>query len=243
MAASLSEIKCVNIDGLKATWRVPQKDIVDLDGTIFIRINPQNAGLVALVSEANDAAPDPVPRQFSLTACSSLHALTKIRNDTQAKELNNSPAACNLFEPVAEAAAKRIKQSRKALPAMRTDLESISIDLEAGEDEPVHTKVLRPVHPTDGIFVEYEAETLSKTIKYIRRCSFTEEQTRHDTTLPKGIWRRPGGVFLVSIVVDGTRKFITTRSLEDAKAVLAGGTIPSILADSGAPDDANEADA
>ena len=53
MQATLETIssKKVSLTGLKSTWIVKDKDIVDLDGSAFIRMDPRCRGLCAMVAE------------------------------------------------------------------------------------------------------------------------------------------------------------------------------------------------
>ena len=55
MSATLFDIKCVQMDGLKTVAKFPVDDQVVCDGSVFIRLNPRNTSLVALVCEDNDA--------------------------------------------------------------------------------------------------------------------------------------------------------------------------------------------
>ena len=82
-------VKCVNFGTLKSTWRVSKsQDVINVEGDVFVRVIPSSTSLVGLICEENQHAPNPLPKNFSLTKAVGYQALIKLRNTTQAQELS-----------------------------------------------------------------------------------------------------------------------------------------------------------
>ena len=47
-------MKCVNIEGIKDPWKIAVSDAVELGDEIYVRLAPQNAGLVAMVDPESE---------------------------------------------------------------------------------------------------------------------------------------------------------------------------------------------
>ena len=92
----------------------------------------------------------------------------------------------------------RARTPRHQLEAMRHAPESICFDIKVnGITEEV--EVLRPVHPGDNLFVAYQAEMLTAVLHLLRASGFEKAPSRSKpANLPKGIWQRKGGGFIVN---------------------------------------------
>ena len=231
MSVTLSDIKCVQMQGMKTVAKFPMDEqVVCSDGSVFIRLNPRNTSLVALVVEDNDAPgiPRPVPKNFSLTASDGIKLLRRMRNAAQAESLieERPQATCTLFASSPEAQEKKRQRvmTRSEMAEKRKEHVPIVISLDG-----IHVRVLRPVQQDDVIHVEYEEESLAAVISCIRREGFNEENRRtRDPTMPKGIQRRDENRYQVAYKdsagrLKRTMKRTLHEALEAQAVLLAAG--------------------
>ena len=79
LKATLWSIKCVNIEGVKAPWKITGvNDVVELGDETYVRIAPYNAGLVGLVDLEGE--------RKTLQGTRGLVTLARLRNEAQVKE-------------------------------------------------------------------------------------------------------------------------------------------------------------
>lgn len=218
LQAKLSEIKCVSLEGLKQTAKITKADdLVYIGKDLFIRLATNNSSLVALICEDNDLAPAPVPKNCGLSQTLGYHELIKLRNQTQAAELAGD--GCNLFGDEAPASKKKPRVSQKAMKEMREKPEVLTVELpEYGE-----IKCLRPIHSKDALFVEYDAQNLTRVFNFLRQAGFDDELSSYgprDPSLPKGVWKR-GNCYLVLFKKAGVQATKTCDSLETVHAFIA----------------------
>ena len=216
----LSEIKCIKLAGIQSVWKVNPEDVVkDGDDNEFIRISPTNWTLVKLICDTNPAAPFPTPKNFSLTKSVGLQEMISIRNACQASELEQP--TCSLFadEPSKKAKKRKTQLSRAEMLEKRAVApEAIQITV----DEKVLT-VLRPVHPTDNIFILYDRDNVLAALIYIRDAGFDEHLSyKHDPVLPKGMWRKADKIIVKFTKPDGAVGYKTCDDVEGATMFLAG---------------------
>ena len=229
MAVTLSSIKCVQLDDLKAVAKFGTDDQLEgSDGSTFIRLNPRNTSLVALIIEKNDhpTIPQPPPKNFSLTTSEGIAMLKRMRNSAQAESLTEDrPTACTLFASPDGAEKKKARITRSDMLQMRKEHVPIIIDVSG-----VSVRVLRPVQQDDILSVEYEEASIGAVMEYIRESGCTEDrpQRPRDPLLPPGIFAR-GGVFIVLYKgADGRKKHLRKKTLDEAveaqAALIAEGT-------------------
>ena len=211
------DMKCIRFDSLKAKIHVPTKECIDVQGTTFIRINPRNATMIAVLTEGNEMAPalNKKSKSFSLSSSDGLRAMITLRNHAQARSL--APVEPTMFakpdETVdAELTAALNKKSKSSKPrraktithklkaAQRKELTVIDISITVRGEQHV-IKVLRPVHGRDALWVEYCDTTVATVIQYLRDKGFSEQQ-RNYRTLYSDLPATPGihhrkGHFLV----------------------------------------------
>ena len=149
LGATLQRSFTAGLDGLKPVWKIRPKDIVDVDGVSFIKVNPANVGLHRLVCAKNPNAPKGLT---TLSVNAGLKELLRLRNRAQAASLDaaNAEQTCFLFETPPKKKAKPVK-SRPQIQEMRASPESLTVAIVTDDDVEHHVKVLRPVHPSDCI--------------------------------------------------------------------------------------------
>ena len=212
MAAILSEKKCVGLDGLIHQFFVwKPNDVVECHGAIFVRMSPSSYSLREILLEKNVLAPEPVPKRWSLSCSVGMNKLMELRNEQQAASLRGeSNTSCNLFDdsPPSDCLRRACRVPRPEIQKKRQEHDVLTVELELdGESKSV--RLLRPMHPRDNLFIEYEAHTLGLVLRYFRALGFSDvKEPRPD--LPKGILNRKG-MYLVRHVKDngemGLKKF------------------------------------
>lgn len=217
MDVTLSEIKCVSTADMKATWKISkQDDIITVDGCSFVRVSPINCSLVSLVCEGNPHAPNPVPKNFSLTKSLGLASLMKMRNTKQVAEMSADPDGCSLFGSSAK--KKQKKLSRQAAMTMRNDKSAMNLEVE----ELGSVVVMRPIHPNDGLFVEYSDTSIGIVIKFLRESGFDESlATTHEPSLPKGTLKRQSQFLVKYTKNDGNTGHKSCKDLDEVHSFLA----------------------
>ena len=248
----MSDIKCVQVSGVKGTWKIindDQRQVEEGDSTVcYVRVNPICRSLVSIVCDGNDHSPSPLPKGYSLTRSIGLNKLIKIRNSQQVADLekeNETLDGCTLFgEDDKAPKAKKSKLQKEAAKTINQEHASMVLTLELASG-PACVRVLRPVHPKDGLFVLYNPADLGALITYLRDEGFDEAlAVAKDLQLPKGVVKR-GHSFIVKYVkLDGSTGFKTCHSIEDAVAFQANPSEPLYddpAAVGGAGDDEDEA--
>ena len=216
MQASLSEVRMVALPNLKHRWKISNaNDVVTVGAKAFVRVTTLSSSLVGLVTEANPDVPSPLPKCWSLTSSKGLCDLIRLRNEAQADSMASS--GCKLFEAPIK---KRRLRSRPSQEVMRTNPDSLM--LEVVLDGVYHNvSVLRPVHPTDNLFVEYEESTLTVVLNYLRSQGFDLPPRRKSTDLPVGTSKHNKGFICKYKKQDGTSGYKCVKTLNEGKAFQA----------------------
>jgi hypothetical protein len=202
--AKLDDIKTVSIPGLKTIWKVSSRagDVLYCEDRCFVRLSPISHTLSALVLEKNDLAPDVLKALPKKVISSSVGLATMIsrRNEAQAlilqPDCSDEPIAPGeaLFGVQQPKKAKKRKSGQKRKAHDTADLASLEISITvAGEEHCL--RVVKPLHPGDGLFVEYDAAAMGIVIAFLREAGFDEDQkprAARDPTLPPGIALRHG---------------------------------------------------
>ena len=186
------------------------------DGTVFVKLSTQSTSLRGLISSSNDA----IENGVTLSNSTGLKLLVDKRNAAQQQSFEESSreSECNLFD--APKKKPRVLNSRDQVKELRTAPQSLTLTLTV-DGEPRTVKVLRPVHPLDSVFVEYEASTMGAVLAYLRTAGFDESKRQRSTGLPKGVHRRKQGFMVSFEKPDGLigRKFV--KGVDDALALKA----------------------
>ena len=90
-AASLSCVRTVSLDGLKAQWKIVKpSDTVDVDGDTFVRVACSNFSLGSLIASGNANVPPNADIRALLSSSSGLASLIAMRNQKQSDALSPS---------------------------------------------------------------------------------------------------------------------------------------------------------
>ena len=218
--ARLVETRTISLEGLKPNWVIKKpEDIRYVGGQAFIRFASHMAGLVQLATCDNPHAPNPVPKNWTLSGNIGLSHMIAERNKQQAKAMADSEgAACSLFDSPQR---KRQPKSRAVLEQLRKSPEIMTLEIHVyGKN--LQVDVLRPVVSNDNLFVACDEQMLGAVLNYIRSSGFEERQPRSvSKDLPRGIQRR-GGAFVVKYVKpEGAIGWKRAKTMDDAVAFLA----------------------
>ena len=154
LKASVGEQRFVNLEGLSKTWVIKKKeDVVLCDAEAFVRVCPQNQSLVSLICAKNENV-ERKRTDVSLAQNQGLRGLIRLRNeaDDQLVQDKDQETACTLFDTPSE--KPKVKLSRDDKKAMRSNAESLTINLEACGT----LEVLRPAQVNENLFIKYDEE-------------------------------------------------------------------------------------
>ena len=201
------------MSGLNTTWKIPHEHAKHVEDTTFVRVpGSHNTSLLKLVCENNPLAEGMNLR--SLASSCGLWLLRMARNATQARLL--SAPASTLFAADSVTPRKARRMSRGALNTLRMISSSIEIEVQLGGCKNC-IQVLKPVSAKDALYVEFEANTMSIVIQFLRESGFAPEDAarkiQHNGE--KGIQRRKDGKFLVKKQL-GKHKCQIVPTLRDA---------------------------
>ena len=124
------------------------------------------------------------------------------------------------------------------MKARRLAPEAIDVEVDFGEGEQGCIRMLRPVHPKDGLFIKYDEHNVAQTIRFLRQEGVEEAERggyKRNPALPTGVWQR-GEKLAVPYVQHGAKRSKTVTDLQSALAFQAE------LADQAGDADAEVAD-
>ena len=112
--------------------------------------------------------------------------------------------------------AKKAKLGKQASQEIIRGTTSMLIAF-AGDSDQESLRVLRPLHPKDGLYVRYTPANIVCLVNFLRNEGFDEcLSTSAKNDLPKGIAKR-GNIFLVNYTKrDGNQGWKSFKILEDA---------------------------
>ena len=147
------------------------EDVVEIGEKVFVKLSPANGGLRNLVCAGNEDEAAKAAR--SLSVSTGLKEIMQLRSLAQSAALIavEAETACSLFETPSKKSRKAPLKSGDQLKEMRRAPESLAITLTTGGDDH-QTDVLRPVHPNDCVFVEYEDDTISVVLGFLQGKGF-----------------------------------------------------------------------
>ena len=177
--------------------------------------------------------PEPLPKNYSLSASIGYQNLVDKRNNKQAEELNEHLES-NVPDIFKNIGAKNIR--RKKQPAMSRDklLESRqtpgTLVITIGDDEETSwaLEVVKPLNARDELAVELIPHVMNKVIKYLQDAGFSSDlqdvnKKRKGLTpqTPRGIFSRKdphGSSFFLA--KDHNNKLKTCKTLDDAVTIM-----------------------
>jgi hypothetical protein len=243
ITASLMSYRVVGVTGVAKKWSITSpSDVQEIGDRAFVKLNTQNTSLWALIASNNPKVLGGANSQSrDLKTSKGLTELIAMRNRIQSAALApEQPQICSLFEAPKKKA--KVTFARDKATAKRTAPESLIIPLQM-DGTTYEVSVLRPVHPQDAVFVEYNNASIAAVVQWLRTSEFDEGLKRARTLgLPKGIHKRLFGEKKYAVVYtkpDGSISQKLVRELDDALAFHADPTIK--FDDSSDDDDAESA--
>ena len=219
MEITLASIKLVSMQGYKSQWKIFPEDVVDVDGQDFVRLKAfHNGGLLHMVFEANDLVTldgKTVLKGCSLSCSKGLSQIMIQRNTAQMMDITKNTKS-NLFNPKEsggdQSGGPWVKKSLLEHKEQRSAPTPMNIIVKVDEQEH-EVQVLVPSHPSDALWVRYDAATIGYVIKYLRNEGLSEPKKYKD--LPKDISQ--SGELFVAVHKDetsGRKKYKTSKELD-----------------------------
>ena len=204
--AGLSVIRSVTLPDRKHVWRIKDEDTVVIDDTPFVRLNKWSSTLSSLLGNVGGF--------MCLKRSQGLDALQELRKT--ASEHDAETDECSLFD--VQKTPKKRAVSKGAMNSARQHPQIVDVGLQLqGEAEPIAVRLIKAVHPTDCVWVEFKEEPISAVIQFLIEGGFNgSKRAKHaDQQLPVGVQRRKAG-FRVKFKHENKYKFKCVRSMEDA---------------------------
>ena len=163
-----NKVSIESCDG-KKVWNVPNKLILDIDGTKYIKLPRSHVGFASLVMHHCNTLPEESKEPISLTASLGYQKLLELRNAEQSCLL--AQPMCRLFKAVPK---KRTKSriSRDKAKEMRSSPEVLSLQLVKPDGSPWAMNVLKPVCARDDIAVELEPDVIQDVITFLQHAGW-----------------------------------------------------------------------
>ena len=95
---------------------------------------------------------------------------------------------------------------------MKEERSSLAVDLEYG-GKTVSVGLVRPIHPTDNLFVQYDEAALGCVLNLLRDGGF---ETKVARCLPTGLYVRKGEMIAMVAKAHGTQIWKTCDAIDEA---------------------------
>ena len=211
LTAALQMTREVSLPGSKRCWKIKHDEVVTVDGEAFVKLSATNSSLSSLLGNKGG--------YLCLSRSHGYKALVELRNKEaeRAKEEEIRQAECNLFD---DAKKFKIVRSRTAMADDRQhNHRPITVSIGFPPNMPSQVVLLRPVHPSDAVYIKFEDVTVSAVLDWVGKHQFSAaKRTRNPDMLPKGISRHASGFIVAYTAEDGRVKRKLLHELDSALA-------------------------
>jgi hypothetical protein len=218
MPCTISKQTCISFGG-RTVWKVKPCLLLHIDGAEYIKLPAWNHVLCTMIAEG---IVDKIPKNATLSCCSGLVELIKLRNDQSA-----APASA-LFDDLDHGPPKRQRLSAQQRQLMRDEPTIMNVNVEG-----TIIPMVRPASPRDELCVQLTDTIIGFVVTYIRDKGISEDTLqakrsyRSEPDLPKGVYRTKKDTFVVKLGPDSHNKFKRVKSLEDVQKVLVAEDEPT----------------
>ena len=73
--------------------------------------------------------------------------------------------------------------TRDTIASARTQVNTLSVPIDVNGRQSVYVSLMKPVHPNDAVFVEYEADALEQVILFLRNGAFELHSDEKKTSM------------------------------------------------------------
>lgn len=230
--ATLEVSRSVSIEGVKPIWKIHKpSDSIEVDGVVFVRVSRTMYSLNSLVAFGHGEVPDG-HEQECVRLSKGLKALVSQRNMLQAEAFKEESRGCQLFDQAPKQHKQVTSHAQKADMRKTPQTMELSVEIDGSAHK---LEVLRPVHPTDNLFVAYQAPMIATLLHVMRTGGFDEPilRPRHPE-LPKGIHKRKNFYLAKYKKPSGSNGYKKLKTVEEAVAFLAGVGERNVADDDGA---------
>lgn len=224
MPVTIEHITVLNIGG-SADWKVKKGQIVEVDGQQFVKLRSSEYSLVRLVTEGM-LGDGKLPKNPSLSACTGMRELVRLRNEKQRHELTSEvqPQSA-LFKGTVAPPRKTIRQTSAKIKDLRDNPQSLTVDVPGFDGRPtMPIQMIRPVHPCDDIAVPLNEEQLDHVFGFIRHLGIDADTLSAKRVYAssgsecRGIWKSGDGY----VVKTEDSRYKRAKTLDDAMKIASG---------------------
>lgn len=220
MPTSVSSVLAVCAFGkdwgpLKRELLIKEEDTIEIDGQKYWRIAPHSSGIVSFVAKGAPGAPQPMPKNMSLTRSKGWQHLAMLRNETAWPSPRQ--VACALFDD-SEQSPLMQKPRRKLVGPGLPPTVSITIPAVCDRGE-FQLWVQRPTHPSDRLAIPIAPESIDHVLFYMHASGFEDAKPRaRPDDAPKGVWWNKQRKRYLMKVNNGERSFKSARTVGELEA-------------------------
>ena len=185
----------------KKKWHVTDSQTLQVGSKTFVKLPRSHCHFASLVFHGCTTLPDPLPRNFSLSASIGYQNLMAQRNSKQAEELKNQyveSVVPDIFKDLVRKKQPSCKRaSRTKIMEGRKAPETLVLSIEDGEEAPWALELVKPLNARDELAVELDPHVINKLIKFLQHEGFSSDlqevnkkRKGMSSETPQGIWVR-----------------------------------------------------
>ena len=217
----------------KKKWHFTDSQTLQVGSKTFVKLPRSHCHFASLVFHGCTTLPDPLPRNYSLSASIGYQNLVEQRNTKQAEELKDQymeSMVPDIFKDLVRKKQPSCKRaSRTKIMEGRKAPETLVLSIEDGEEAPWALELVKPLNARDELAVELIPHVMHKVIKDLQDAGFSSDlQDAHKkrkgmpSETPQGIWVRKdaktGSSFFLA--KDHNNKLKTCKTLDDALTIM-----------------------
>ena len=160
----------------KKTWHVTDSQTVQVGSKTFVKLPRSHCQFAPLVFHGCRTLPDPLPRNYSLSASIGYQNLVDQRNTKQAEELQDQYVALvpDLFKDIVNSPAKE-RSSRAQIKESKQAPETLVLSIEDDEEGPWTLELVKPLNSRDELAVKLDKDVINNVIKYLQHAGFSSD--------------------------------------------------------------------
>ena len=227
----------------KHHWKTGPDETIVVDDVPYIKVKANSYVLLQIVWEDNDHAPEWY-KGVSLTCCNGYNELIATRNKMQAIYLTPDVVGTGTLFEIEASSKKRAKgsMSERKIKRDRHEVMTMAVSLMDGNKHDI--SVVRPVHPRETLYVQYDPVMIAVVVQCMRESGFTDMPPANALgPNMTGIRKISESRFLI-VYKDkqGTKRYKNTTNIEEAIAFRNEST-PAVFDDGEFEEGVEDADA
>ena len=163
----------------KKKWHVTDSQTLQVGSITFVKLARSHCHFASLVFHGCKTLPDPLPRNYSLSASIGYQNLVDQRNTKQAEELKEEyveSTVPDIFKDLVRKSKPSCKRaSRAKINEGRKAHGTLVLSIEDGEEAPWALELVKPLNARDELAVELDPHVINKLIKYLQHAGFSSD--------------------------------------------------------------------